>query len=219
MNAHAQRPMRIATYARVSTTRQDLEIQQQELQEFAVRRGWTIVGAYEDVISGAREQRPGLDRLLADAHRRTFDVLLLWKLDRLGRSLVHLVQVVDTLFSRGIDVVSATEPHLDSTTPQGRLLRNIFASVAEYERELIRERVRAGIRRAKAKGVRLGRPSRAFDETTALALHREGRSWRQVARTLGVSLATLHRRLAAKTALPAAAEALQGASWEAGSSE
>lgn len=103
---------------------------------------------------------------------------------------------MDALFNRGINVVSATEPHLDSTTPQGRLLRNIFASVAEYERELIRERVRAGIRRAKAKGVRLGRPSRAFNEAKALALYRECRSWRQVARTLGVSLATLHRRLA-----------------------
>ena len=208
MNAQTQTLMRIATYARVSTGHQDLEVQLQELREFAARREWTIVGAYADVISGAREQRPGLDRLLADAHGRKFDLLSLWKLDRLGRSLVHLVQVVDTLFSRGIDVVSATEPHLDSTTPQGRLLRNIFASVAEYERELIRERVRAGIRRAKAKGVRLGRPSRAFDEAQALTLHREGRSWRQVARTLGVSLATLHRRLAAKTALPAAAEAL-----------
>jgi DNA invertase Pin-like site-specific DNA recombinase len=204
MNAQDTKPMRIATYARVSTDRQDLEVQLQELRDFAARRGWTIVGAYEDVISGAHEQRPGLDRLVADAHRRTFDLVLLWKLDRLGRSLLHMVQVMDDLLRRGIDVVSATEPHLDSTTPQGRLLRNIFASVAEYERELIRERVRAGIRRAKAKGVRLGRPSCAFDEAKALALYRECRSWRQVARTLGVSLATLHRRLAERTPLQAA---------------
>ena len=112
--------------------------------------------------------------------------------------------MVDTLFRRGIDVVSATEPHLDSTTPQGRLLRNIFASVAEYERELIRERVRAGIRRAKAKGVQLGRRPRRFDETRAVALYRESGSWRTVARLMGVPLSTLHRRLAARTPLQAA---------------
>jgi DNA invertase Pin-like site-specific DNA recombinase len=204
MNVPDKKPMRIATYARVSTDRQDLEVQLQELRDFAARRGWTIVGAYADVLSGAREQRPGLERLVADAHRRQFELLLLWKLDRLGRSLLHMVQVMDDLLRRGIDVVSATEPHMDSTTPQGRLLRNIFASVAEYERELIRERVRAGMRRAKAKGVQLGRRPRRFDEADALRLYRDTGSWRTVARRLGVPLSTLHRRLAARFPLQAA---------------
>ena len=107
--------MRVTLYGRVSTDRQDLEGQLQDLRDFAARRAWEIVGEYEDVISGASEKRPGLDRLLEDAHGRKFDLLLIWKLDRLGRSLVHMVQVINDLLSRGIEVVSATEPHMDST--------------------------------------------------------------------------------------------------------
>jgi DNA invertase Pin-like site-specific DNA recombinase len=201
--------MRVALYSRVSTDRQDLEVQLQELQEFAGHRGWEIVGVYEDVISGASLKRPGLDGLLEDAHRRKFDLLLIWKLDRLGRSLLHMVQVIHDLLSRGIEVVSATEPHMDSTTPQGRLLRNIFASVAEYERELIRERVRAGLRRAKAEGKHLGRRPRSFDQDRATALYQDTQSWRKVARVMQVPLSTLHRRMAVKPPVQNSQEALR----------
>src|SRR5262245_11302648 len=150
-------------YGRVSTTRQELDLELEELRQLAARRGWAVVSEYTDVISGTTTRRPGLDRLLADAHAARIDVVAVWKLDRLGRSLVHMVQVIDELLGNGIHMVSATEPHMDSTTPQGRLLRNIFASVAEYERELIRERVRVGQARARAKGVRFGRRPRLVD--------------------------------------------------------
>lgn len=201
--------MRVAFYSRVSTDRQDLEVQLQDLREFATRRGWEIVAVYEDVTSGASLKRPGLDRLLNDARRRKFDLLLIWKLDRLGRSLLHMIQVIHDLLSRGIEVVSATEPHMDSTTPQGRLLRNIFASVAEYERELIRERVRAGLRRARAEGRHLGRPTRDLDGARAQALYQETKSWRRVARLMHVPLSTLHRRMAAKAPVQNSQEGLR----------
>jgi DNA invertase Pin-like site-specific DNA recombinase len=201
--------MKVACYARVSTDRQDLEVQLQDLREFAARRGWEIVGVYEDVISGASLKRPGLNQLLNDAHRRKFDLLLIWKLDRLGRSLLHMVQVIHDLLSRGIEVVSATEPHMDSTTPQGRLLRNIFASVAEYERSLIIERVKAGLRRARAEGKHLGRRPRSFDQDRATALYAATKSWRKVARVMQVPLSTLHRRMAPKPPVQNSQEALR----------
>ncbi len=143
----------VSLYARVSTTQQDPEVQLRELRTLVASRGWTISREYVDSgISGASTSRPELSRLLTDAHKGCFAGILVWRLDRLGRSLRHLVTVVEDLLARGIDVISATEPHMDSTTPTGRLLRNIFASVAEYEREMIRERVVAGLRKAKASG-------------------------------------------------------------------
>lgn len=185
--------MKVAFYVRVSSGRQDLQVQLGELQNFARRRGWEVVATYEDVTSGAGTRRPGLDRLLTDAHSRRFDLLLLWKLDRLGRSLPHMVQVMDDLLGKGIHVVSVTEPHMDSSTGQGRLLRNIFASVAEYERELIKERIRAGLRRARDKGKKLGRRPKVFHRDRIQVLRAEGLSWRQVARTLGISTRTAQR--------------------------
>ncbi len=123
---------RAGLYVRVSTASQDLDLQLDELRRLAARRGWAIAGEYTDVISGTSTKRPGLDQFLADAHAGRFDVVAVWKLDRLGRSLVHMVQVVDELLGKGVHVVSATEPHMDSTTPQERLMRNILASMAEY---------------------------------------------------------------------------------------
>jgi len=186
--------MRAALYARVSTSRQDLDLQLEELRQFAPRRGWAVVGEYADITSGATTRRPGLDRLLQDAHRGRFDVLVIWKLDRLGRSLVHMVQTMEDLLDRGIGVVSATEAHMDSTTAQGRLLRNIFASVAEYERELIRERVRAGQARARAKGVRFGRKPRLVDVEELRRRREAGQGWRRIARAMKVPTSTLRRK-------------------------
>jgi DNA invertase Pin-like site-specific DNA recombinase len=185
---------RAAFYVRVSTGKQDLDLQLEELHRFAARRGWTVAGEYADVICGATTRRPGLDRLLTAAHAGQFDVVAVWKLDRLGRSLLHMAQVVDELLGKRIDVVSATEPHMDSTTPQGRLMRNIFGSVAEYERELIRERVRAGQACARASGVRFGRKPRLVDLEELCRRREAGQGWRRIARAMKVPMATLRRR-------------------------
>ncbi len=130
---------------------------------------------------------------LADAHKGCFAGILVWRLDRLGRSLRHLVTVVEDLLARGIEVISATEPHMDSTTPTGRLLRNIFASVAEYEREMIRERVVAGLRKAKASGKHLGRPRAIVNRLRIERLREEGLSWRKIAEHMGEPLSTIYR--------------------------
>jgi DNA invertase Pin-like site-specific DNA recombinase len=190
-------PTQTALYARVSTSRQDLDLHLEELRDFSARREWAISGVYEDVVSGASTRRPGLDRLLADAHAGRFDVVGVWKLDRLGRSLIHMIQVVDDLLGKGVHVVSSTEPHMDSTTPQGRLMRNIFGSVAEYERELIRERVTDGLTRARAKGIKLGRPARPVNLEELRRRRTAGQGWRKIARALKTPTSTLRRRFEA----------------------
>jgi len=196
----------IALYARVSTTQQDPDVQLRELRALAAARGWKITAEYVDAgISGACTSRPELSRLLADAHRGRFAGVLVWRLDRLGRSLRHLVTVVEDLLARGIEVISATEPHMDSTTPTGRLLRNIFASVAEYEREMIRERVIAGLRKARACGKRIGRPRTVVNPYRIERLRAEGVGWEEIARRMGVSRSTIHRRLCQNPAAGAVA--------------
>ncbi len=188
----------VALYARVSTTQQDPEVQLRELRTLAAARGWTISKEYVDAgISGASTSRPELSRMLADAHRGYFAGVLVWRLDRLGRSLRHLVTVVEDLLARGIEVISATEPHMDSTTPTGRLLRNIFASVAEYEREMIRERVVAGLRKAKASGKHVGRPRVVLNRLRLERLREEGLSWRAIARKMNLPRSTVYRYRAA----------------------
>ncbi len=184
----------VALYARVSTTQQDPEVQLRELRTLASARGWTISREYVDAgMSGASTNRPELARLLTDAHRGAFAGILVWRLDRLGRSLRHLVTVVEDLLARGIDVISATEPHMDSTTPTGRLLRNIFASVAEYEREMIRERVVAGLRKARASGKRIGRPKAVVNQFRVERLRAEGLSWRAIAQRMDLPRSTVYR--------------------------
>ncbi|MFQ5684912.1 MAG: recombinase family protein [Candidatus Binatia bacterium] len=183
----------VALYARVSTNQQDPEVQLRELRALATARGWTISREYVDAgISGASNSRPELSRLLADAHKGCFAGILVWRLDRLGRSLRHLVTVVEDLLARGIEVISATEPHMDSTTPTGRLLRNIFASVAEYEREMIRERVVAGLRKAKASGKRIGRPKKVINRFQVDRLRAEGKSWRKIAKKMDLPKSTVY---------------------------
>jgi len=184
----------VALYARVSTTQQDPEVQLRELRALAAARGWTISKEYVDAgISGASTSRPELSRMLADAHRGYFAGVLVWRLDRLGRSLRHLVTVVEDLLARGIEVISATEPHMDSSTPTGRLLRNIFASVAEYEREMIRKRVTAGLRKAKASGKYIGRPKAVLNRLQIEQLRGEGLSWRAISRRMNLPKSTVYR--------------------------
>lgn len=186
--------IRVALYSRVSTNHgQDPEMQLRELREYADRRGWSVVEEYIDRgVSGAKASRPALNRLMADAQCRKIDTVLVWKLDRFGRSLRHLVNAIAELESLGVAFVSLRD-NLDLTTPSGRLMFQIIGAMAEFERSLIQERVRAGLRNAKAKGKKLGRPRVFVDESKIEALRDCGASWREIAEKLGLGVGTVHR--------------------------
>jgi len=184
---------RVAIYARVSTTVQDAGLQTRELGQFAEARGWTMADQYVDSgVGGSKDSRPELNRLMLDAKRRRFDVVLVWKLDRFGRSLRHLVNALAEFESLGIAFVSLSD-NLDLSTASGRLMFNIIGAMAEFERELIRERVRAGMRNARAKGTRIGRPRQKVDTAFIARLRAQGVSWRAISAQLGVGVATVHR--------------------------
>jgi DNA invertase Pin-like site-specific DNA recombinase len=190
--------IRVAIYARVSTTGQgqDVTMQTRELQKYAEARGWTVIGEYVDEgVSGAKDSRPELNRLMADAKRRKCDAILVWKLDRFGRSLRHLVNAIAELESVGVAFVSFTD-NLDLSTPSGRLMFQVIAAMGEFERELIRERVRAGLRNAKAKGRTLGRPGIDVDASKIALMRSQGKSMRGIAAELGCSPAYVHKTLA-----------------------
>lgn len=157
------KPVKVAVYARVSTFDQKPENQVQELRKYAKRRGFKIVHEYIDYASGAKESRPAIDQLMRDARAGAFDVVLVWKLDRLGRSLQHLIQVIAELKKLGIDFITSTQ-EIDTTTASGRLVFHIFGAIAEFERELIRERIFIGIARAKHEGKHTGRPKGSLDK-------------------------------------------------------
>ena len=185
---------RIAIYARVSTANghQDPEMQLRELREFAEHRGFNITFEYVDRMTGSKDSRPALNQLMADASRRKFDSVLVWKLDRFGRSLRHLVNAIAELEAIGVAFISFRD-NLDLSTPSGRLMFQIIGAMAEFERALIQERVRAGLRNAKAKGKKLGRPRADLDPSQVETLRASGRSWREIAKELGVGLGTVHR--------------------------
>ena len=151
-----------AIYVRVSTDKQTVENQLRELRQIAERRGWEVLREYHDAgISGSksREERPGLDKMLKDAQRRRFDVVMAWAIDRLGRSLIDLLGTIQTLEACGVDLY-LDQQSIDTTTPAGRLMFQITGAFAEFERSMIRQRVRAGLKRAVEKGSVLGRPKR-----------------------------------------------------------
>src|SRR3989442_5720814 len=186
--------MKVAIYARVSTTNgQDPELQLRELREYCPRRGWEVAGEYVDVgISGAREQRQQLNRLIADAHRRRFDAVVVWKFDRFARSVSHVLRALETFRSLGIEFVSLSE-QVDTSTPTGKMVFTVLGAVAELERSLIAERVRAGLRNARAKGKTLGRPRVAVDAARIASLRASGASWQTITRQLGISAGTAKR--------------------------
>jgi DNA invertase Pin-like site-specific DNA recombinase len=188
---------RVALYARVSSlNNQDPEMQLAKLREYAVRRGWQIVEEFTDQgVSGCRESRPALNRLMSDACRRRFDAVLVWKIDRFGRSLKHLVNALAELAALGVAFVSLRD-NLDLSTPSGRLMFQIIGAMAEFERALIQERVRAGLRNARAKGRRLERPRVIVDVSRVASLRARGDSWSQVQAELGVSKGTAQRAFA-----------------------
>jgi DNA invertase Pin-like site-specific DNA recombinase len=196
--------MRVAIYARVSTTNhgQDVGMQTRELRQFAEARGWTVAGEYIDAgVSGAKDSRPELNRLMADAHKRRFDVVCVWRFDRFARSVSHLLRALETFKALGIDFVSFSE-QMDTSTPAGKMVFTVLGAVAELERSLIVERVRAGLRNAKAKGKRLGRPRVTVDAAKITALRSQGLSWAKIGEALGLGEGTVRRSAQASARNP-----------------
>ena len=185
---------RAAIYARVSGNGQNPEMQIKELQTYCRSRGWKIAGEYVDRICGASDSRPELNRLMADANRRRFDVVAVWKFDRFARSVSHLLRALETFRSLGVEFLSLSEA-VDTTTPAGKMVFTVLGAVAELERSLIGERVKAGLRNARAKGKRLGRPSlRVLSAREIRQLRRDRRrmriSFSRLANRYGVSVWT-----------------------------
>ena len=190
--------MRTALYARVSTSDkgQDPEVQLRELREYCQRRRFTIAGEYVDVgVSGSKDSRPELNRLMIDAAKRKFDAVVVWRFDRFARSVSHLLRALETFRSVGIEFVSYSEA-IDTSTPVGKMTFTVLGAVAELERSLIIERVRAGVRNARAKGKRLGRPRVAVDRGRITRLRASGASWSEVCDATGLSAGTARRCLA-----------------------
>jgi DNA invertase Pin-like site-specific DNA recombinase len=185
--------MRAALYARVSAAGQTCDNQLLELRRYALARGWDGQEFIDQGVSGAKESRPALDELLLAVRRRKVDVVVCWSLDRMGRSLRHLIGLLDELQALGVGFVSLKEG-LDCTTPAGRLQWQIIGAISEFERERLRERVRAGLARVRGEGQRLGRPKRVVP-AARLAIAKD-MSVRQAARFLGVSRSTAQRLLA-----------------------
>jgi DNA invertase Pin-like site-specific DNA recombinase len=205
-------PKRVALYARVSTAKcercgkrpfdhvsqdhdyrgQDAEVQLRELREYVAARGWIISEIYTDAVTGSKESRPGLNRLMTDAGRRSFDVVIVWRLDRFARSVAHLLRALEQFQALGVDFVSLSES-VDTSTPTGKMIFTVLGAVAELERSLIVERVKAGLRNARAKGKRLGRPPIFVGQNRIDALRNSGASWRAIAKELGLGLGTVHR--------------------------
>ena len=192
----SSRPLRAAVYARVSTHDQEVENQLDELRRFVEARGWEAREYVDEGVSGAVEQRPALDELVRDAKRRRFDVLVCWRLDRLGRSLKHLITLLDDLQALGVAFVSLAEG-IDATTPAGKLQMHILGAISEFERARIAERVRAGLARVRREGRRLGRPPVQISRDAVESVR--GLSVREAARRLGVSRSTAHRCLCQKS--------------------
>ena len=191
--------MKAALYARVSTRNngQDPEMQLAELREFATKRGWQVAGEFVDVgVSGSKDSRPQLDAMMRLAKTRKLDVIAVWKLDRFGRSLRHLVDALAELKAVGCAFVSLRD-NLDLSTPAGRMMFHVVAAMAEFERELIRERVKAGLAHARAKGQRLGRPKirrdRDKDARIIRQMRAEGESYGEIADALGRTKSDVYR--------------------------
>jgi DNA invertase Pin-like site-specific DNA recombinase len=201
--------MNAAIYARVSTTDQTNTVQISELKEYVQRRGWEVAGIFEDQMSGAKASRPGLNHLLADARLRKFDAVLVLKLDRFGRSLVHCVGAIQELQALGIRFIAVSQGlDTDQSSPTSQLLMHILAAVAQFERELIHERVSAGMRSAKTHGTKsgnsIGRPRRVFDRAEVVRLRAAGLSIANIARQVSIGVGTVVRVL--KAVAPSASD-------------
>ena len=204
--------MKAAIYARVSTADQNPELQLREIQEYAARQGWEIVETYQDTISGAKASRPGLNRLMADAMARKFACLLVWKLDRFGRSLVDCLNNIRYLEDHGVRFIAVTQGlDTDIQNPASRFLLHVLGAAAEFERSLIRERTKAGRLRYQqdydagkvgktvysrsGKNLPIGRPKKIFNRERVIEMRQRGASIRQIAKQLGVGMGTVARAL------------------------
>jgi DNA invertase Pin-like site-specific DNA recombinase len=187
--------MKVVLYARVSTRDQNPESQLQDLRRHAEARGFQVAGEFVDVgVSGRKERRPSLDKVMAMARNRTIDGVMVAAFDRFGRSLSHLVRCLEEFQGRGVAFISQRE-QIDLSTPMGRLMFALIGAMAEFERELIRERVEAGLRRARYQGKRLGRPPRVFHRDQVAELRGKGLSIRKIGKKLGVSARSVQRVL------------------------
>ena len=196
---------KVVLYVRVSTDKQSVENQIDQLTSVAHRNGWEIVDTYSDAgISGAfgRDKRPAFDKLLKDGNRKKYDGIMVWSIDRIGRSLQDLISFLNDVQSKDIDLY-IDQQGLDSSTPTGRLMFSLVGSFAEYERTLIKERVRAGMERAKKTGTKsgraIGRPSNVNEGTkaTVIELHKSGMSMNKICKTLSIGNGTLYKLLRA----------------------
>ena len=185
----------VAIYARVSTDKQKVDMQLRELRDFVKRSGWNIFNEYIDQgYTGANTKRPAFTEMMKAAKKRRFDILLVWKLDRLSRSLKDLINTLDELGALGIHFISY-DNNLDTTTPTGKLVFQIIGAVAEFEKDIIRERVKAGLENARQNGKRLGRPSinnELFQK--ALLLRKQGLSFRTIEKQLNLGEGTIRKR-------------------------
>ncbi len=184
---------RVAIYARVSTTDQSTDSQLLDLRRYVSERGWHTFREYTDNgISGTKDSRPALNQLMDDAKKRRFDSVLVWRFDRFARSTTHLLLSLDQFRNLGIDFVSYQE-NIDTSSPLGAAIFTIISAVAQLERDIIAERVKAGLRRAKAQGKQLGRPRVIVDAGRIAALRAEGWSWSMITKELDVSKGTAQR--------------------------
>ena len=201
--------VRAAIYARVSTSDQNCHMQLAELRQYCAARGWDVYGEYLDTISGTRSSRPGRDKLMKDARTRRIDAILVWKLDRWGRSLADTVITLQELASAGVRFICTTQGlDTDNSNPMGRAMLGMLQVFAQFERDMINERVNAGVKRYQidhaagraqskyGKNLPIGRPKSVFRVDDALRMRGEGLSWRKIAKVLGVPEATVRSRCA-----------------------
>lgn len=184
----------VAIYARVSTEDQRCDLQLNECRGYCERRGWQVVADYVDTgWSGAKKERPQLNKLMAAARLHRFDIVICWKLDRFGRSVCNLLEQIQELNHGGVRFMCVTQSiDTDDANPSSRLLLQILAAVAEFERSMIRERVKAGLKAAVNRGVKLGRKRKIFDRNRVIQLHLQGKNYRQIAEALKISIGTVH---------------------------
>ncbi len=184
----------IVAYCRVSTAEQDTESQIHAIRGYCERQGWTLGRIYEDQISGAADRRPALDELKADCLKGKLGTILVFRFDRLARSTAHLLECLKLFQESGVDFISVSEG-IDTSTSVGKMVLTFLGAIGEFERSIIRERVQAGVDRAKAAGIHCGRPRKGFDVAAAIKLRAEGKSLREIAAEVHVNYATVKRYL------------------------
>jgi DNA invertase Pin-like site-specific DNA recombinase len=185
---------RVALYVRVSTKDQSVDMQLNDLERYSKERGFNVFKVYQDNISGTKDTRPGLDRLMNDARKRKFDVVLVWRFDRFARSTKHLVNALYEFRNLGIDFISYQE-NIDTSSPLGEAIFTIISAMSKLERDIIAERVKGGLRKAKANGKKLGRPKSDVDVDKVIDYKRQGKSIREIAKEMGIHRSKVERTL------------------------